>query len=287
MKKIFTAVLITITALSFTGCKNWQKYVDKTGNPVAKIETSAGTFVVEFDEKNAPETVKNFIGLAEGTREWTDPKDGKPVTKPFYDGLSFHRVIKDFMIQGGCPLKNGTGGPGYTFKDETMDYTNAVILKGKIDTEDKAKIIFKEVIAPYLKNTRRNNKKGDADILKIAQDCSRAQSAKPIMKYPVEYYLKKTGRQEPVRIGGTVKTKIEYGSFCMANSGPDTNGSQFFILTKKDGAPWLDGKHTVFGRVIDGMDVVLDISKVKTVTGDIPQKDVVIKKITIYKKRNN
>lgn len=285
MKKIFIPALITVISLTSIGCKNWQKHVNKTGIPVAKIETSMGSFVVEFDGKNAPKTVENFIGLAEGTKEWINPKDGKPVKMPFYNGLAFHRVIKKFMIQGGCPFKNGTGGPGYTFEDESMDYSKAAVLKGKIDTEEKAKAIYEEVLVPYLKNSSTNNRKKDADLLRIVKECSAAQSSKPIMRHPVEYYMKKARRTKPVMIGGIVKSKIEYGSLCMANSGPDTNGSQFFILTKKDGARWLDGKHTVFGKVIYGMDVVLDISNVKTVRGDIPEKDVVIKKITVYKKK--
>jgi peptidyl-prolyl cis-trans isomerase A (cyclophilin A) len=280
-----TIAFIIAISLSMFSCKNWQNHVNETGKPVVKIETSEGAFVVELDEQNAPETVKNFIALAEGSKEWTNPKDGSKVKRPFYDGLVFHRVIKDFMIQAGCPLKNGTGGPGYTFADETIDYTNATVLKGKIDTEDKAKIVYKELIVPYLKNAKKNNVKEDRDILRIAQECSKTQSAKPIMKNPVEYYMNKVNRKDEIRIGGKIKAKIEYGSLCMANAGPDTNGSQFFIFTKKDGANWLDGKHTVFGKVIHGMDVVIDISKVKTAAGDIPLKDVFIKKMKVYKKQ--
>src|SRR5882724_12904364 len=122
----------------------------------ATLHTNTGPIKVQFFDDDAPKTVENFRKLA---------SDG------FYDGLAFHRVIKDFMIQGGCPEGTGTGGPGYTFEDEINDH------------------------------------------------------------------------------------KIVRGAFAMANAGPNTNGSQFFIVTTPE-APWLDGKHTVFGRVLDGMDIV-------------------------------
>src|SRR5882757_7821928 len=136
----------------------------------AKMHTTLGTIDIEFFDDDAPKTVANFRKLA---------GDG------FYDGIIFHRVIPDFMIQGGCPQGTGTGGPGYTFKDEINDH------------------------------------------------------------------------------------KIVRGALAMANAGPDTNGSQFFIVTT-EGAPWLDGKHTVFGRVSDGMDAVDAIEKTQTGPGDKP-----------------
>ena len=84
----------------------------------AHIETDKGEIVIELFEDDAPGTVANFVGLATGTKEFKDPKTGKATTKPYYDGLIFHRVIDDFMVQGGCPLGTGTGGPGFTIKDE-------------------------------------------------------------------------------------------------------------------------------------------------------------------------
>lgn len=170
----------------------------KKGNPMfATIETSQGTFKVKLFAKEAPKTVENFVGLAEGTKEWTDPKTGKKEKKPLYPGTVFHRVIPDFMLQGGDPEGNGTGGPGYTFGDE---------------------------IHPELKHS------------------------KP-------------------------------GILSMANRGPGTNGSQFFVTVKA--TPWLDGKHTVFGEVVEGMDVVNKISKVKTGAMDRPVEPVVLKTIKI------
>ena len=162
----------------------------------ATFDTSAGTFVVELFADKCPMTVGNFVALATGEAEWTDPQ-GRPSNKPFYDGLVFHRVISDFMIQGGCPLGKGTGGPGYRFDDE---------------------------FHPELKHD------------------------KP-------------------------------GMLSMANAGPGTNGSQFFIT--EVATPWLDGKHSVFGQVVDGMDIVLQIAKAPTGAMDRPNPPITIKKVTI------
>lgn len=170
------------------------------GNPSAKIETTLGEIVIELFEDEAPIAVANFIGLAEGTKAWTDPSTGQQVTRPFYDGLIFHRVIPGFMIQGGDPLGNGTGGPGYKFEDE---------------------------FTPNLRFDRVG------------------------------------------RVG-------------MANSGANTNGSQFFIL---DGAPQtqLNDMHTIFGQVTSGQDVVNTIANVPTGAGDKPTTSVVMTKVTILR----
>ena len=165
----------------------------------ATFDTSEGTFKVKLYDDKAPNTVANFVGLAEGTKEWTDPKTNQKVKRPFYDGLVFHRVIDGFMIQGGCPMGNGMGGPGYKFADE---------------------------FGPGLRHDR-------AQLLS------------------------------------------------MANAGPNTNGSQFFITLAP--TPWLDNKHAIFGEVIEGKDVVDKIGKTRTAAQDRPAKDIKINSVKIEK----
>jgi peptidyl-prolyl cis-trans isomerase A (cyclophilin A) len=162
----------------------------------ADFDTTQGSFTVELFAEHAPNTVANFVGLATGTRTWRTPQ-GEESNAPFYNGLIFHRIIKDFMIQGGCPLGRGTGGPGYRFEDEFHSE------------------------------------------------------------------LRHTGP----------------GILSMANSGPNTNGSQFFITHKA--TPWLDGRHSVFGQVVEGMDVVNTIAEVRTGMQDRPLVDVRINTVTI------
>ena len=147
----------------------------------ATLHTNHGPLAVELYDEDAPKTVENFRKLA---------GDG------FYDGLTFHRVIKDFMLQAGCPLGTGTGGPGYTFEDEINEH------------------------------------------------------------------------------------RIERGALAMANAGPNTNGSQFFVVTK-DAAPWLDGKHTVFGRVAAGMEAVDAIEAEATDAGDRPLEPCLIERVEL------
>jgi peptidyl-prolyl cis-trans isomerase A (cyclophilin A) len=166
----------------------------------ATFETTEGTFTVRFFDEEAPLTVANFVGLAEGTKEWTDPRTSEKKQAPFYDGIVFHRVIDGFMIQGGDPLGRGFGGPGYKFADE---------------------------FHPSLRHDRP-------------------------------------------------------GILSMANSGPNTNGSQFFITLGP--TPHLDNRHTIFGVVERGLDIVQRIGKVKTGAQDRPLNEVVIKKVTIERK---
>jgi peptidyl-prolyl cis-trans isomerase B (cyclophilin B) len=147
------------------------------------MHTNHGPIVIELFDAEAPKTVENFVKLS---------GDG------YYDGLTFHRIIRDFMIQGGCPQGTGTGGPGYQFEDEINEH------------------------------------------------------------------------------------KVERGALAMANSGPNTNGSQFFIVTT-EAAPWLDGKHTVFGRVESGMETVDAIEGVETGAGDRPVDPVVIDRVDVTK----
>ena len=164
----------------------------------AEFATTEGSFKVRLFDQEVPETVANFVGLAEGTKEWTHPGTREKMTNtPFYDGIIFHRIIEGFMIQGGDPLGQGIGGPGYKFKDE---------------------------FHPSLRHTKA-------------------------------------------------------GILSMANAGPNTNGSQFFITLGP--TPHLDNRHSVFGEVVEGMEVVRRIGSTPKGRQDRPVKDIVINAVTI------
>lgn len=191
--KIITAAVL-LTCLNLASAA---ETVDKQGPLHATLKTSMGDIVIRLFDEKAPKTVANFVGLASGTKEWTDPKTQQKTKRPLYNGTIFHRVIPDFMIQAGDPLGNGTGGPGYRFEDE---------------------------FHPDLRH-------GKAGIVS------------------------------------------------MANAGPNTNGSQFFITSRA--TPHLDGRHSVFGEVVKGQDVVLAIAGVARDSRDRPVKDVVLKEVII------
>ena len=170
------------------------------GDLSATLHTSEGDIEIELYDERAPRTVENFVGLATGEQEWTDPETGETVEgEPLYDDVLFHRVIGEFMIQTGDPTGTGRGGPGYTFDDE-----------------------FHE---------------------ELRHD--------------------------------------EAGIVSMANSGPNTNGSQFFITLEAQ--PHLDDNHAVFGKVVDGMDVVREIGGVRTDRSDRPLEDVVLESVTVHR----
>ncbi len=168
----------------------------------AHFKTSEGNFTARLFDAETPNTVANFVGLAEGTKEWSDPRTGRTVKQPYYNGTIFHRVIDGFMIQGGDPLGQGTGGPGYTFADE---------------------------FHPTLRHSKA-------------------------------------------------------GILSMANRGPNTNGGQFFITLAE--TPWLDNKHSVFGEITDGMDVVRKIGRTPTSKpADRPVTPITLESITIERER--
>ncbi|HXX67074.1 MAG TPA: peptidylprolyl isomerase [Polyangiaceae bacterium] len=174
--------------------------VPGTGALYARFVTTEGSIVVRLEEERAPKTVRNFVGLATGAQEWIHPRTGQLQTgAPYYDKTVFHRVIPDFMIQGGDPLGQGTGGPGYKFEDE---------------------------FHPELRH------------------------AGP-------------------------------GVLSMANAGPGTNGSQFFITERA--TPHLDNRHSVFGHVVGGLSVVKQIARVRTGARDKPVKDVVLERVEVFR----
>jgi peptidyl-prolyl cis-trans isomerase A (cyclophilin A) len=235
--------------------------------PVVAIETSGGTIVVELFSDQAPRTVETFLGLAEGRIPFkdlkADPKGGKEATRPFYDGLIFHRVIKGFMIQGGCPLGQGTGNPIPAFPDEI----NAVCLGlDKIAAFTGGRphdwvlpslpnqAAFQELIVKPLLKKHGIDPRDQATIRARAADLDKelqAMNLKQLYELMGYVYTEKHDSTPPNR-----------GVIAMANSGPNTNSSQFFITVGD--APWLTGKHTVFGRVIEGMGVADALSELPT-----------------------
>lgn len=196
MKKI---IALSITLLTLLNCKTLEidkeVYKSLPDGLYGNFVTSKGDILVKFEDEKSPVTVANFVGLAEGKIENKSKKKGEP----FYDGTIFHRVIKDFMIQGGDPQGTGMGDPGYKFADEKND-------------------------------------------------------------------LQHTGK----------------GILSMANSGPNTNGSQFFIT--EVATPWLDGRHTIFGKVVQGLPVIDSIANVEKGAQDKPKTDVVLSKVAVFGK---
>ncbi len=197
---LFAAPIVRAAEAQPTAPKSTENKVGPstaTKDPTAIIKTTDGTITVKLFKSQTPKTVENFVGLATGKKEWTDPSGKKMKGKSLYKGTIFHRVIPGFMIQGGDPEGRGTGGPGYTFEDEFV----------------------------------------------------------PSLSFTKPYLL------------------------AMANRGPATNGSQFFITVKE--TPWLNGKHTIFGEVTQGKEVVDKIVSAKRGPNDFPEKPVKIISITI------
>jgi cyclophilin family peptidyl-prolyl cis-trans isomerase len=279
MKHIIPA--ITLTCCVLLAGIGWAAEEKQKSNPVYVIQTTLGNIEVELFQDEAPKTVANFIGLAEGTKEFTDSKTGKKVKRPFYDGLIFHRVIKNFMIQGGCPLGNGQGGPGYVFADE-IDAEALGLNKIKAFDPQKGPHRFlmihneeelhRNLLAPLFRKMNINSQE-ELDKRKGEFE-TRLESLTLMEAYEnMGYVYSKNGsKHAPVR-----------GSLAMANAGPNTNGSQFFInLVDTD---WLAGKHTVFGKVVKGMDVVDRIGAVKVDAKYKPVRDVKI--ISIRRKTSH
>lgn len=198
MRKLSLLLILAVVMVVTSACED--KYPDLPEGVYAEFVTNKGTFVAKLYNDQTPLTTANFVTLAEGTN---DLVDSIHIGKPYYNGLIFHRVIKDFMIQGGDPNGDGSGNPGYRFPDEFVD---------------------------SLKHDRK-------------------------------------------------------GILSMANSGPETNGSQFFITLKE--TPWLDGKHTVFGEIVMGQEIVDSIGSTPTIKpGDKPVDDVVMEEVNIIKRGN-
>jgi peptidyl-prolyl cis-trans isomerase A (cyclophilin A) len=244
----------------------------ETGAPVALIKTSLGDIAVKLYPNAAPKTVANFLDLAEGRKEFTDLKTKTAAKRPFYDGLTFHRIIRNFMIQGGCPAGDGTGGPGYRFEDEI----NATGLGlDRIKAFDEAKgphpnlqirnqqEFWKTVMGPLALSMGIGNQE--------QFNARKQEVTKALQGLSLQRVYENLG----YRYDGTLPAHpLKRGVLAMANAGPATNGSQFFINLVD--TPWLEGKHTVFGAVIQGMDVVDRIAAVPVGPSQAPFTPVVI-----------
>jgi peptidyl-prolyl cis-trans isomerase A (cyclophilin A) len=264
-------LLVSILSAGFTEQK------ERQSNPVAILNTTMGIIEIELFQHAAPETVANFIGLAEGTKPFIDPKSGSEVKRKYYDGLIFHRVIDDFMIQSGCPLGNGTGNPGYTFKDEinadSLGLSNMKALTPQGEPNQLLGIRSQDefnsyILGPVFEELGITTQEDLDD--RAAEFEARLFELSVKDVFEGMGYEYRTGIQsyEPLK-----------GFLAMANSGPNTNGSQFFINLID--TPWLSGKHTVFGKVIGGMNVVELIGKVSTDADNKPNQDVRINSVII------
>jgi len=229
-----------------------------TPNPIVVMKTSMGDIEIELFASEAPKTVQNFLDLAAGTKEFRDVKTNKMVKRPYYDGLAFHRIIKNFMVQGGCPIGTGSGDPGYKFEDEIN--AKALGLDKKLALEGgkpnpwlgaRSQQQFQQmVVGPLL---RSMNIKSQEEIQQRKEELNKKLS---------ELTLLDVYANMGYKYNDTLKSHTpDRGVLAMANSGPNTNGSQFFINMVD--TPWLTGKHTVFGKVIKGMEIVDKMGEVK------------------------
>jgi cyclophilin family peptidyl-prolyl cis-trans isomerase len=243
-------------------------------HPQAVISTNHGDITVELFADQTPETVANFLGLATGEKTWTHPRSGEPSNDPYYEGLTFHRVIDGFMIQGGCPLGTGTGDPGYQFADEINASSlgldeQSIFVNGQPEIRMYGREL-QQLIMPKLQ------RQGLMDPAK-RQELQQAffQEAQSYKDWSVKRLYEAIGYR--YREDLPESTGMLRGTLAMANSGPNTNGSQFFINLVDN--EYLTGKHTVFAKVIDGMAVVDAIAKVPTGAQNKPSKPVVIESI--------
>ena len=277
MKNTLKISILIILLLSLVLVTSFAAGKERQSNPVAVFNTTMGTIEIELFQHAAPQTVANFIGLAEGTKPFIDPKSGSEVKQKYFDGLIFHRVIKDFMIQGGCPLGTGTGNPGYTFKDEinadSLGLNDIKALSPQGEPNQLLGIRSQEqfnsyVLAPIYEELGITTQ----DEL----DKRSAEFSTRLAEVSVKDVFEGMGYEYQTGIQSYKPLK---GYLAMANSGPNTNGSQFFINLID--TPWLIGKHTVFGKVINGMDIVEAIGKVSTGSGDKPNKEIRINSVVI------
>ncbi|MDZ7268638.1 MAG: peptidylprolyl isomerase [candidate division KSB1 bacterium] len=241
------------------------------------MKTTAGDIYLELFEKEAPKTVANFIGLAEGTKEFKDPQTGQMVKRPFYDGLKFHRVIKNFMMQGGCPLGTGSGDPGYRFEDE-IDAVGLGLDKIKLT---EAQFSLQNEVQRYqMQLAQKLGIRSQAD-LDAKREQVEAEMTRLSQMSLMELYQAAGYQYDSTKSSH----KAVRGSLAMANAGPNTNGSQFFI--NQVDTPWLNGKHTVFGQVVKGMEVVDKICNAPVNEQSQPQPEIKILSVRVHRQGGN
>jgi cyclophilin family peptidyl-prolyl cis-trans isomerase len=248
---------------------------DRADNPLIVISTNRGDMLLELFEDEAPQTVANFLGLANGTKAFTDPATGQQVMRPFYDGLIFHRVIDGFMIQGGSPTGDGEGTPGYEFADEINAESLGLDKMMLIDAQGVPNPVLgirsqsdfqQRVLMPLYKKLGITSQESLTARVAEVDERLRTMTVKENYELLGYRYITTVMSRAPVR-----------GVIAMANSGPDTNGSQFFINLAD--TEWLTGKHTVFGKVRAGLDVLDAIGKTPVNAESRPTQDVIIQSI--------
>jgi cyclophilin family peptidyl-prolyl cis-trans isomerase len=246
-------------------------------NLLVEIQTSMGSMILELFPKEAPETVANFIGLAQGEKPFEDPETGALVSRPFYDGLIFHRVIDGFMIQGGSPTGIGNGTPGYSFKDEINARSLGLDRMLAIDEEGiphpflriASQTQFQAVILePLFAEMNISSQEDLENNYATIEESINSLTIKDVYENQGYEYTETLSSRMPVR-----------GVIAMANAGPNSNGSQFFINLID--TEWLAGKHTVFGRIRQGMDILDEIAVTPVDEQDRPIQDVRIIQVRV------
>lgn len=252
--------------------RNVSAEIENPSNPLLVMETTRGDLLLELLPAEAPATVQNFLGLAEGTKGFVDPYTSAEEMRPFYDGLVFHRVVDGFVIQAGSPDATPDGGPGYAIADEINATSLGLDQMQLLDPEGYPNPVLgirspedfqKRVLEPLYAQMGITSKSALESRVAEVEDRLRTMTMKQANELLGYRYIDSVQSRAPLR-----------GVIGMANSGPDSNGSQFFI-TLAD-APWLTGKHTIFGKVRAGFDTMDAIGKVRVDAQGRPLQDITI-----------
>ena len=246
--------------------------VENLANPMVIIQTTRGNLLLELFPAEAPATVANFIGLAEGTKAWTDPRTGQPQLLPLYDGLPIHKVMRGFMIQGGSITGDDSGYPGFFIPDEINATSLGLDRMDLLDPSGvpnpvlgiRSQADFQEQVLKPLYEAMRITSHAQIETQVTAID-QRLRGMTVKQLYELQGYRYREDLQSRAPVEGVI---------AMANDGPNTNGSQFFI-TLAD-TEWLLGRHTVFGKVRAGVEVLDSISRTPVDASYRPQAEIII-----------